>query len=161
MKTLRNKKLSVVLSVIMIILSFTSVSVFAEENVTKEISPILVTEDTVSPLDVTPTTPYIYQTSFIFNFTTPFEVYTGGNRVSISAVATDVDGNTVTGAGIHVALIEYETGNVVATLNIAADGVAKVANGDIVSGRNYCFRCTTDKLHMDTQFSIRVVSVVF
>lgn len=162
MKLLRNKKLSMILSMVMIILSFTSVAAFAEENSVKQISPVLLTEENgVSPLTVTPTTPYICQTSFIFSGTTGFEVYSGGDQVSISAVATDMNGNAVSGASIYIELYEYETGNVVATLNIKADGTAKVANGNIVSGRSYRFEYTADKLHMDQQFSIRLVSVVF
>lgn len=161
MKALRNKKICILFSMMILILSFTSVVSFAEDNVVTEIAPIFAQGDTITTQSVTPNTPYIYQTNFVFNLTTPYEVYSGGSRVSISAVATDENGNTVTGAGIHVALLEMETGNSVATLNISADGVAKVANGDIVSGRNYCFECTTDKLHMDQLFSIRVVAVVF
>ena len=163
MKSLRNKKLSLFLAMVMMVLSLTSmVTAFAEDNVPTEITPTLTTDDSgISTQTVSPSSPYIHQGTFVFNATTPFEEYTGGRNVSISAVATDTDCNAVSGASIYIELYEYETGNVVATLTISADGTAKVANGTIVSGRHYSFECTTDKLHMDTWFRIRLVSVVF
>lgn len=163
MKLLRNKKLSLFLAMVMMILSFTSVvNVFAENDVPIEITPTVITDDSgISTQSVSPSSPYIHQGTFVFNATTPFEEYTGGSNVSISAVATDTDGNAVPGASVYIELYEYETGNVVATLTISADGNAKVANGTIVSGRSYRFECTTDKLHMDTWFRIRLVSVVY
>lgn len=163
MKSLRNKKLSLFLAMVMMVLSFTSmVTAFAEDNVATEITPTLTTDDSGIPTQsVNPNSPYIYQGSFISNATTSFDEYTGGSNVSISAVATDTIGNAVSGATIHIELVEYETGNTVATLNISADGTAKVANGTIVSGRHYRFEYTADLLHLDMYFRIRLVSVVF
>ena len=163
MKLLRNKKLSLFLAMVMMVLSFTSVvNVFAEDDVPIEITPTVITDDSgISTQSVSPSSPYIYQGTFVFNGTTSYEEYTGGSNVSISAVATDTSGNAVSGASVYIELFEYETGNAVATLTISADGNAKVANGAIVSGRHYRFEYTSDMLHMDTVFRIRLVSVVF
>lgn len=162
MKNLWNKKKSIIISMVILAMLTTLNSItFAKETESTEIENISIVDDTSYSLNnVTPNSPFIYQGQFIFNTMTPYTVFEGDN-VSISSVATDSNGNAVTGATIHVELVEEGTGNVVASLNVAADGYADVATGTITSGKRYRFTCLSDKLHMDTTFSIRLVAVVY
>ena len=163
MKKLRNKKICTIIGMIMILASVFSISAFAEENEAVDVAPKVITQDvTVSPLGIiNPSCPFIYQTTFLFNGTSPYETFEGGNNVVISASATDQNGNSVSGATIHVELCEYSTGNTVASLNSTVDGEATVAYGSITPGGSYCFEYTSDMLHMDTWFTVRLVAVVY
>ncbi len=110
--------------------------------------------------NVTPQSPLVYENVFLNNGKIDSMPY-NGNKVSISSLVTDENGNVVSGAYVKVKFYEASTDSLIALMDVNANGKVQSMSSNIVSGKSYYFTYESNLKNPDKKFRIRVVSVVY
>ena len=163
----RRKIIAKITAMIMIVLSIFSTVAFADN--TKEIVDQQVFEfylvpgedGTLKPMNLTPEMPYILRMNLEDSYTTEGIKFEGGNKIAVSASATDLDGNTILGAFVKVMLLEIETGNIPLDLRIDVDGNNHTETAYITNGENYRFACMVNTPYKDEIFKFKLAAVLY
>lgn len=109
---------------------------------------------------VTPQRPLVYEDYFVNNGKIDPMPY-NGNKVSISSLATDANGNAISDAYIKVKFYNAISNTLVASMDVNANGKVQSVSSNIISGQDYYFTYESNLKYSTKTFKIRIVSVVY